>query len=148
MLRFEGTKDFTRAAAEVWGKLTDARFVVGCIPDVDTVKQVDADSAVCVVRPGFAFVRGTIELTLRIVERVPDRSARLLVQGKSIGSGSEVEAGFELSPKESGSQMKWTAEVKSLTGLLKAVPQGLIKAAAQKIINDGWTALEARIVGS
>src|SRR5262245_11614030 len=148
MLRFEGTRDFARPPAEVWGKLTDARFLVECIPDLDTVKQADADTAVCVVRPGFAFVRGTIELTLRIVERVPERSARLLVQGKSIGSSSEVAASFELSPRESGTRMQWTVEVQSLTGLLKAVPQGLIKAAAQKIINDGWTALEARLAGS
>jgi hypothetical protein len=32
--------------------------------------------------------------------------------------------------------------------LLKAVPQGLLKAAAQKVINDAWTALEAKLQGS
>ena len=59
MLRFEGDRDFSRTPAEVWERLTDARFLVRCIPDVDSVKEVSADRAVLILRPGFAFVRGT-----------------------------------------------------------------------------------------
>ena len=40
MLRFEGDKDFSRPLAAVFARLTDANFLVRCIPDVDTVKEV------------------------------------------------------------------------------------------------------------
>src|SRR5438067_1801791 len=45
MLHFEGTRDFARPPAEVWARLTDARFLVKCLPGVESVKQADADGA-------------------------------------------------------------------------------------------------------
>ena len=43
--------------------------------------------------------------------------------------------------------MHWIAEVKELGGLLKMVPQGLIRGAAQKVLDDAWTAVEAKLRG-
>lgn len=146
MLQFEGSKDFPRhAPAELWTKLSDARFLVQCIPDVHEVKQQTAEQAVCVLRPGLAFVRGTLELTLRIAEATSPTSVRLSLATKGIGTTSEVEVVLALTPQESGSRVNWTAEVKSLGGLLKAVPQGLIRGAAQKVINDAWASVESHL---
>ena len=44
MLRFEGDRDFRQAPAELWAKLTDARFLAQCIPDVETVRLVRSGS--------------------------------------------------------------------------------------------------------
>jgi carbon monoxide dehydrogenase subunit G len=146
MLRFEGVKDFPRhAPQEVWGKLSDARFLVKCVPDVHEVKQLAAAEAICTLRPGFAFVRGTLELTLRVAEAVEPTSVRLALSSKGIGTTSEVEVTLNVAAHESGSRVQWTAEVKSLGGLLKAVPQGLIRGAAQKVVNDAWTTVETRL---
>ena len=41
MVRFEGDRDFRLSPAQLWTKLTDARFLVQCIPDVETVKSVE-----------------------------------------------------------------------------------------------------------
>jgi carbon monoxide dehydrogenase subunit G len=145
MLHFEGTKDFPQPPAEVWGKLTDARFLVGCVPGVESVKEATADRAVCVLRPGFSFVRGTLEVALQLADRVEPTSARLLVQGKGIGSSSEVEATMRLAPHDGGTRMAWTAEIKQLGGLLKALPKGLVKASAEKVLNDAWEVLKAKL---
>lgn len=148
MLRFEGDRDYPQAPLELWTKLTDARFLVTCIPGVEGVSQVTADTATCKLRPGFAFVRGTLEVQLRIKETVPGTSARLLIQSKGIGSFSDVEASVALAATDTGSRLHWTAEVKELGGLLKAVPPGLIQAAAQKVVADAWTAVDARLAGA
>jgi carbon monoxide dehydrogenase subunit G len=147
MLHFEGTRDFPQPPEPVWRKLTDARFLVQCIPGVESVAQAEPDSAVCVLRPGFAFVRGTLELRLQVVERVAGTSARLLLHSKGIGTTSDVEAYVAVTPRETGSHLHWTADIQQLGGLLKAVPQGLIKAAAQKVIADAWAAAEAKLAG-
>ncbi len=70
---------------------------------------------------------------------------RLALASKGIGTSSEVEATVSLSPQQTGTRLQWVAEVKSLGGLLKAVPQGLIRGAAQKVVNDAWTAVENRL---
>jgi carbon monoxide dehydrogenase subunit G len=145
MLRFEGDKAFRQPPALVFSKLRDARFLVSCVPGVEAVAKAEPTLAVWTLRPGFTFARGTLELTLHILDIVPERSARIVAQSKGIGSTSEVEAALTLTPHDEGTGVHWTADVKSLGGLLKAVPQGLIKASAQKVIADIWTAVEAKL---
>lgn len=147
MLHFEGTKDLPQPAAEVWGKLRDARFLVQCIPGVESVAETGPDRAACTIRPGFSFVRGTLELTLQVTEVEPGKTARVLLHSKGIGTTSDVEAGYTVEPRDGGSHLAWTADVKELGGLLKAVPQGLVKAAAQKVIGDAWAAVETKLAG-
>jgi carbon monoxide dehydrogenase subunit G len=145
MLHFEGDRTFSLPPAELWTKLSDARFLVDCIPGVESVSEREADHTTCVLRPGFAFVRGTLELTLRVTEAVAGNMARLQLQTKGIGSTSAVGAAMTFAPHDGGAQVHWTADVTELGGLLKAVPQGLIKAAAQKVIADAWDAVEKRV---
>jgi carbon monoxide dehydrogenase subunit G len=145
MFHFEGTKGFTKSSPDLWSKLNDASFLIQCIPDIQKVTQAEKDIAGCVLRPGFAFVRGTLDMTMRITEAVPEKSIRVAVSSKGIGSSSTVEASLSFTPIEAGTQIHWAADVKEMGGLLKAVPQGLIQAAAQKVIADVWTAIEGKI---
>jgi carbon monoxide dehydrogenase subunit G len=145
MVRFEGEKDFSLAAAELWTKLTDARFLAGCLPDVESVTEQQPDRAALVLRPGFSFVRGTLDVVLRVVDAVSPTSARYEIASKGIGSSADVEAMIALSAEGNGTRVRWTAEIKTLAGLLKMVPSGLIRGAAQKVIHDAWSALEAKL---
>jgi carbon monoxide dehydrogenase subunit G len=146
MLHFEGDRDLPQAPAELYAKLSDVRFLVQCIPGVESVKSEQPDQATCVVRPaGLSFVSGTLELSLRRTSTVENTSAQVVVTSKGIGSTSEVEAAFTLTPQDGGTRLHWTADIQKLGGLLKAVPQGLIKAAAQKIIADVWEAVIAKL---
>src|SRR5262245_41685798 len=145
MVRFEGDRVFAGPPAQVWGRLTDARFLVQCVPDVQEVKELAPDRASLVLRPGFSFVRGTLETDLRITEAVPPASARVLLSSRGIGSTSEVEATLALAPEGTGTKVHWTAEVKSLGGLLRMVPSGLVRGAAEKVINDAWNTVEAKL---
>ena len=145
MLRFEGDRDFRQVPAELWEKLSDARFLAQCIPDVETVRLAEPARAEVVLRPGFAFVRGTLDLTLEVVDAVAPTSARLVLRAKGMGSSSDVEATLALAPQGEGTRVHWVVEVKALGGLLKPVPQGLIRGAAQKVVGDAWAAVDARL---
>jgi carbon monoxide dehydrogenase subunit G len=144
MVRFEGEKDFPQPPAELWAKLTDARFLAQCLPDVESVKEAEPQHAVLVLRPGFSFVRGTLDVTLHVVDAV-EPAARYTVASKGIGSSADVDATIALTPQGNGTRVRWTAEVKTLGGLLKMVPSGLIRGAAQKVIHDAWNAVEAKL---
>jgi carbon monoxide dehydrogenase subunit G len=130
----------------VWSRLTDASFLVRCIPDVESAKEVSTERAVLTLRPGFAFVRGTLEVTLQIIEKVASSSAKIGLHSKGIGSSSTVEATLTVAALgEAATRVHWVAEVKELGGLLKLVPGGLIRGAAQKVIADAWTTAEAKM---
>jgi carbon monoxide dehydrogenase subunit G len=145
MLRFEGDRDFPQPPAELFPKLTDACFLAACVPDVEKVSEAGPDRAVFTVRPGLAFARGTLEVTLQVVEKAPPAAARIAITSKGVGSTSTIEASLGLAALNAGTRMHWIAEVTELGGLLKMVPQGLIRGAAQKVLDDAWKAVEARL---
>lgn len=148
MLHFEGDKEFPQPPAELWAKLSDARFLVECVPGVETVAKAEPTEAVWILRPGLSFMRGTLEITLTITEAVADTSVRVLAHSRGIGSTSTVESVLLFTPQANGTRIHWTADLKELGGLLKAVPQGLLKASAQKVISDVWAEVEAKLADS
>jgi uncharacterized protein len=144
-MQFTGEKELPLPPKAVFAKLSDARFLVECIPGRESIKQADQQTATCIQRPGFAFMRGTLEVTIHILETTPESAIKYALRSKGIGSTSDVETIMTLTPKGAGTHVSWKAEVKNLGGLLKAVPGGLIQGAAQKIIADVWQELENRI---
>ncbi len=145
MIAFEGDREFARPLVEVARKLGDAEFLVGCIPDVESVTKADPVEATCIIRPQFAFVRGTMELSIRVVEVLPGQSVKLLLHSKGMGNTSTVEASLTFAAQGEGTRVHWQAQVTERGGLLKMVPEGLIRGAAQKIIADAWLAVERRL---
>lgn len=145
MLHFEGDRACPLPPPAVWIQMGDARFLTHCMPDVVAVKRNEPLDAVFTVKPGFAFVRGSLETHLHISASVPERSVSYDVLSKGIGSHAKVAAAIELAPSEQGTQVHWIVDIVELGGLLKAVPKGLIQAAAQKVIADVWSAIDQQL---
>lgn len=145
MLRFEGGREFPQPPAEVYGRLTDPHFLSECVPDVESVTEMGPSHANLVLRPKFGFMRGTLEVVLRVVGAAPPDSVRLLLEGKGIGSTSRIGAELNFTPQGGGTLVHWAAEVKELGGLLKMVPAGLVRGAAEKVVGDAWAKVEAQL---
>jgi carbon monoxide dehydrogenase subunit G len=147
MQRFEGERIFTIPVDEVWPRLSDAAFLAHCVPDATLKGEPDRDRAEYTVRPGFSFARGTLDVTMEILERRAPEAARFRLTSKGIGSSSVVESALKLTADGTGTRVSWTAEVMQLGGLLKMVPSGLIRGAAQKVIEDVWDGIARRVAG-
>jgi carbon monoxide dehydrogenase subunit G len=145
MLHFEGDKDLAKSPSELYPSLSDARFLVQCIPGGQPVGEADQDRGVCKVRPALSFVTGSLEVTVQVVERVPESAVRVALRSKGVGSSSDVETALTLTAQEGGTRLHWAADVTRLGGLLKAVPSGLIRGAAQKVIGEVWDNVEAKL---
>ena len=141
-LRFEGERRLSLPPDQLWPKLRDAAFLVHCIPDATVQGQLGRDRAQCSVRPGFSFARGSLDVTIQILDAQQPNSVTFALISKGVGSSSEVESALTLTATDAGSTVHWVAEVKSLGGLLKMVPSGLVRGAAQKVIEDVWNGIE------
>jgi carbon monoxide dehydrogenase subunit G len=144
MLELKGEVEFPLARDAVALRLSDARFLVRCVPGVVAVAHSSSAEAVCTLRPGLTFVHGTLEVTMRILEADAGH-ARLLLASKGIGSSSEVEAALAFVDREGRTRVDWVAQISHLGGLLKAIPKGLIQAGARKVIDDAWTIVSAEL---
>lgn len=145
MLQLTGAEKFDEPADVLWQSLANPAFLCQCFPGVDRVVRSDDRSAAIVVRPGFSFVRGTLDISFEFAETDPPRSARVLIHVRGIGSSAELEMQFQLTAPAGGTLVAWTAAARQLGGLLKAVSQGLIQAAAQKVVRETWAEVHNRL---
>jgi carbon monoxide dehydrogenase subunit G len=145
MVRFEGEKVFAQSPALLWSRLTDLPFLLTCLPDLGRVENVSAEEATFVLRPSLAFIRGTLNAHMSLVEKTPESEARFRLEAKGIGSSSTVEATLTLVAKGEGTLLRYVAEITQLGGLLKMVPSGLIRGAAQKVVADVLTSIEKKL---
>jgi carbon monoxide dehydrogenase subunit G len=145
MIRFENDRDFRFPLEEVFARLTDVPFLVQCLPDVESVRDVGPTEATVVVRPGLGFLRGKLDARIQVVEKEQPKHARWTVSSRGIGSSAEVDVRMNFLGQPEGARVHWVAEITSLGGLLKMVPSGLIRGAAEKVISDIWSAVEARL---
>lgn len=138
MHHFEGNREFTIPPEHLWPKLRDAGFLVACIPDVTVKGEPTRDKAVCAVKPGFSFAGGSLDVTLHILDGTEPTALKFQLLSKGIGASADVDVSLTIAPAEAGSKIHWAADITRLGGLLKMVPSGLIKGAAQKVIEDVW----------
>jgi carbon monoxide dehydrogenase subunit G len=145
MLTFDGERTYPVAPAPLWAKLRDATFLVQCIPDGTIIGTPERDKAKCNVRPGLAFLTGSLDVNLDILEAVEPSLVKLQLSSKGIASSSDVVVTLNIQEKDSGSAIKYHAEVTRLGGLLRAIPSGLIRGTAQKIIDQVWENVGKRL---
>jgi carbon monoxide dehydrogenase subunit G len=145
MLQFDGKKTLVQNAEVCWNRLCDPGFLGRCIPDAESVSQSEPGKIQVKLRPGVSFVRGTLDVTIQIEKGEPEKSVRYSIHSRAIGSTSDAAATVRLEPAPVGTEVQWTVTIKTLGGLLKAVPHGLIKASAQKVITDIWSAVERQL---
>jgi uncharacterized protein len=144
-LRLEGERRLPQPPEQVWAKLRDAGFLIQSIPDATVVGAPSRDRAQCTVKPNLTFVRGNLEVTVQILEAQEPAAVKVAAASRGVGSSSDVEVALALAPDGAGTLVRWSAELVQLGGLLKMIPAGLIRGAAQKAIDDLWTGIERRL---
>jgi carbon monoxide dehydrogenase subunit G len=145
MIHFEGDRSFPLPPEMVAARLTDAAFLVSCLQNVDEVIEISPDRAVWKLRTGFSFLSTTLEITLTVTDRGPDRGSYEALS-RGVGATSLVKAVLTFHPADGGTRAHYTADVAERTGFLKIVSAGLIQAAAKTVIEDTWKSIEAKLV--
>lgn len=148
MIHFEGDKSFPLPVAEVAARLSDAAFLVNCVPDAQ-VTEAAADRAAWKLRPKLSFLTGSVGVEMTRTAHDPGKSVAFQVVARPMGGSSTVVTALTFKEAEAGgTAVHWTGDVTQVTGLLKMVPTGLMQGAAQKVIEDVWAAVAARLAAS
>jgi carbon monoxide dehydrogenase subunit G len=144
MIHFEGDKSFPLPVAEVAARLSDAGFLAGCLPDAQ-VSEATPEKAAWKLRPKLSFLTGSLNVEMTRAAHEPGKSVAFKVFAKAMGASSTVHSALTFAEAAGGTAVRWTGDVVEITGLLKVVPKGLIQGSAQKVIEDVWTAVAARL---
>lgn len=141
-MEFSGSALFECESVDLWDRLTDMTFVSGLIPDVQRINRIESTEFSCRVRPSLSFLKGSLDLTFKIVEAEKPQRLKVQTTGKGMAVGVVVEAELNLTAVETGTKLVWTASIVERKGLLKAVSAGLIQGAAQRVVDDFWSAVQ------
>lgn len=147
MHTFQGDQDLPHPPSMVWQKLRDPAFLWQCIPDAVPTGQLEKDQAAFSVQPNLGFVRGRLEVVLQLKQSQEPTSLCWHMSSKGISTTSEIDITLNVAAQENGSRVHWQADITHLGGLLRMVPGGLIRGAAQKVIEDLWKAVAAKLAG-
>src|SRR3954463_9807238 len=98
MQQFEGERTFSLPVEQVWARLSDAAFLVRCVPEATVHGEPERDRARYAVKPGFSFARGSMDVTMEIVEREDPGAVKFRLTSKGIGSSNVVETALRMSP--------------------------------------------------
>jgi carbon monoxide dehydrogenase subunit G len=137
-LEFHGEEQFDVPPARLFAALTDLDSFARIIPDLQSSERIDERTLKCVVRPGFSFLRGTLNLTIALGELSPPQSAAMRVTADGIGAHLAIDSRLEITPDEMGSRLHWSATVVELKGLVATISRPLITAAADQVIRQSW----------
>src|SRR3954463_8497969 len=110
MIQFEGDRPFPLPPAAVAARLGDAAFLLSCLENVDQVVEAGPDKAVWKLRTGFAFLSTSLEVTLTVTDRSPERTAYEAVS-RGVGASSKVRAVLTYQPAGAGTNVHYSAEV-------------------------------------
>ncbi len=145
-LEFGGEEIFRSSPDRVFAVVTDVDGLARNIPDLATAKRVDAHTLECTVRPGFAFLRGTLKLVIQLSDLVPPESATMQIDARGIGQSLRVKSKLAVSPTpDGGSRLAWSAEATELKGLVATISPALIRAASDQVIRNAWQGLRREL---
>ena len=74
MTSFDGERSLALPPDVVAARLGDASFLLSCLDNVEQVVESGPDKAVWRLRTGFSFLSTSLEVTLTVTERSPDRT--------------------------------------------------------------------------
>jgi carbon monoxide dehydrogenase subunit G len=152
-LEFGGQEAIASSGERVLAALGDLSFVARLLPDVESNEVVDERTLRAVVRPGFSFLRGKLNVTIvRAADPAPNELA-YRVESKGVGVTVVVETLVHVENTATGSAdsataaLTWSAQVTQLSGLVAAISKPLIRAAAEQVIGQCWQRLRAELAG-
>ncbi len=144
-IEFGGEERFKASPEQLYRLLTDLDVMATVIPDLVSSERLDDTTLKCVIKPGFSFLRGTLRMSLQLVECQPSEHATMQVEAQGIGVGMNIMSTLRIVPDGTGSELFWNAQIQQVKGLISAVSPGLIQGAADQVIRHAWRSVRQQL---
>lgn len=133
-LHLEGAEDLSLPRERVFQLLTDSSFLAKSMPDAEETKVVDESSLEARMKIGVSFLTTRMAIKMKIAEKNPPQSARLLVEGSGSGSSIKITSDFTLEG-ESATKMRWVADAE-ITGVMAGIGSSILKGFSEKKVKE------------
>ncbi|TLY01361.1 MAG: hypothetical protein E6K95_06780 [Thaumarchaeota archaeon] len=131
-LHLTGSTTINAKRERVFQLLTDPSFIATTLPDAVEV----------------ALISSSIKVRLRITDRVPPSSARLLAEGSGSGSNLKIISTFSLEGDgTTTTRLSWVADAE-ITGLMAGLGSLVLRGFAEKKVGEIFAGITKGIEGA
>lgn len=143
-MTLDGTRLFKAPRDRVWVAFTDPAVLSRATPGCERLDPVGPDEFEATLSVGVAAVKGVYQGRLAITDKQPPESYTLRVEGSGRPGFVKGEGRLTLTEEDGGTLASIRAEAQ-VGGLIAAVGQRLLGAAARMLMEQFFSALEAEI---
>jgi carbon monoxide dehydrogenase subunit G len=144
-MRIEGEYVIRAPLKRVKGLLAAPEELGACLPGLEGFEERGERNFRARVTPGFSFFKGTLTLDME-VGVLQENRMELRTRGKGIGSTFEMRTEIRLEGKGGETVLRLTSEA-AFGGLLKPIPESLLKAAAEEVTREILACMERKARG-
>ncbi len=134
-MHLEGSFETPASRQVAYDFLLNANDIAPCLPDLQSVEVLGPDSFRAKVKVGIGLVRGNMEFEFRVVDKVPPSSAKLVGNGRGVGSSVEIQTGFKLDESGSGCKVGWIADV-TMGGIIAGLGSRMLDSTSSKMVEQ------------
>ncbi len=143
-MEITGEHRFAGPRPLLYRMLLDPEVLAATLPGVESFDLVDPDTYESSMRVGIAAVRGTYQGRVEVLERVPNESFRLRIEGAGRPGGGTADARIQLEESGAETVMRYRAEVRA-RGTIARLGNRLMGGAARLLIGQFCKEIEQRI---
>jgi uncharacterized protein len=133
-MKVEGEISVPAARAQVFGRLSDARFFASCIDGVNDLKEIDASHYSALFVTKIAYMRFNFKVTVEMTKLAPPGAIEAKIEGTPLGIVGRLTANAvtQLSERGGGTIIRYAIEA-TLTGKLGSMGEPVLKAKAKEM---------------
>lgn len=143
-MNLDGTRLFDAPRDRVWAAFNDPDVLARVTPGCEQLKAVGPDEFEATLSVGVAAVKGTYQGRLAITDRSPPEGYTLHLEGTGRPGFVKGQARLTLTEQDGRTLVSIRAEAQ-VGGLIAAVGQRLVGAAARMLMGQFFSALETEI---
>ena len=144
-MRIEKKYVVNSPSSKVWKLVSDPKEISECLPGLESFEEKSNKHFIAKIKPKFSFIRGSLELDIQVIS-LKNKNAKIKISGKSIGTSFSILTEAKLKDLKGKTEVLWTADMKP-EGLMKAVPESIIKGAAEELADEIFSCMKKKVEG-
>ena len=134
-MHLEGSFETPAPRHLVWEFLLNPNDIAPCFPDLQSMEVLTPESFRAKVKVGLSVVRGTMDFDFKIAEKNPTSSAKLIGNGRGVGSTVEIQTAFTLNDAGAGTKVGWVADV-NVGGIVAGLGSKLLDSQSNRMVTQ------------
>ena len=143
-MKVSGSHTLPGTRQQVWELLNDPVRLARSLPGCEKLEPVGPDRYKVAIKFALAAFSGAYSGAVELSEKKPPRSMHMSVEGKGAPGFMKGEGTLELAEKHGETEVKYEGEAQ-VGGVIAAVGQRMIEAAARKIIQQFFESAAAQL---